>query len=602
MERATCLALLKIALLASMIAAAEANKPNFLILYTDDHGWADFGLHGSDSDIRTPHLDRLAQEGVRFSRGYVTAPQCVPSRAGLLTGRHQNRFGVDDNLSGPLPLEQVTIAERLKRAGYVTGQVGKWHLNVAHGPGRTRQAKQSREHLPHAQGFDEYWCGSRGSYHASHDLSGRPLESPPQVIQDRRFRITVQTEAALSFLDRRAGRSEQPWLLYLAWFAPHVPLESPEPWFSQTPAQLPLQRRQALAMIRAMDDGLGRIRQKLKDMGQEQNTLIFFISDNGAPLRPGAWDGSLNKPLIGEKGMLTDGGIRVPFVAAWPGRIPSGKVFSHPVWSLDVAATLNAAAGLKPDPLLEGVNLLPHLTGENSKAPHAQLFWRWRTQAAILEHPWKLIRLGAQQRYLFNVSEPSGEKHDLAAQHPERVARLEQQLLAWSQSLPTSGLPTSVQSQDGQFFRDHVDGRLPQVATPAPAAGSAQGWLCRNGRMAVQENGLQIQPSSNAKGRTFITHSRLSIPGPIKLRIRIRCESGGELSCAWRESQQRDFPAGQQARVSFKAAEEWQELELALPVKTHLQHIRIVPPQGQACQIRSISISGAKGAGSEFTF
>ncbi|MCB1089362.1 MAG: sulfatase-like hydrolase/transferase, partial [Verrucomicrobiae bacterium] len=234
-------------------------------------------------------------------------------------------------------------------------------------------------------------------------------------MSDDRFRVVVQTEAALSFLDRRAGNPEQPWFLYLAWYAPHVPLESPEPWFSRTPENLPLKRRQALSMIAGMDDGLGRIREKLKAMGQEENTLIFFIGDNGAPLGP-VWDGSINLPMIGQKGMVAEGGVRVPFVAAWPGHLPAGTVYDHPVISLDVAATAAALAGLPEDPRLDGVNLVPFLTGKRQGSPHETLFWRWASQASALEMPYKLVKLGSRPALLYDVTTPEGENHqrDLA--------------------------------------------------------------------------------------------------------------------------------------------------------------------------------------------
>jgi arylsulfatase A-like enzyme len=251
--------------------AVPAQKPNILVIFTDDHGWADLGAHRVDPDIRTPHLDQLARDGLRFSRGYVTAPQCVPSRAGLIAGRHQNRFGVEDNQKGPLPLDVLTVPERLKRAGYITGMVGKWHL--AHsGEGRRegRMAHNNQDYLPHAHGFEEYWCGSMRQYHASHDLTGNALAGAPQRVTDTRFRITVQTEAALAFLDRRAAQPDEPWFLYLAWYAPHVPLESPEPWFSKTPSHLPQERRQALAMIAAMDEGVGALRERLRQLGVEE--------------------------------------------------------------------------------------------------------------------------------------------------------------------------------------------------------------------------------------------------------------------------------------------------------------------------------------------
>jgi arylsulfatase A-like enzyme len=283
--------------------ATDPRRPNILVVFTDDHGWADLAAQGVDDHIRTPQIDALAAAGVRFSRGYVTAPQCVPSRAGLLTGIHQNRFGVEDNQKGPLPHAVVTLPERLRELGYVTGMSGKWHLDVSHDRARAGGAKADPEFLPHRHGFDEYWCGAMQRYDASHALDGTPFADAPRTVSDRRFRITVQTEAALGFLERHQAEPDRPWFLYVPYFGPHVPLESPEPWFSRTPEDLPLERRQALAIIAAIDDGVGRLRDKIRELGQEQDTLVFCIGDNGAPLKEGGWDGSLNLPLVGEKGL-----------------------------------------------------------------------------------------------------------------------------------------------------------------------------------------------------------------------------------------------------------------------------------------------------------
>jgi len=477
--------------------AAAARRPNILVIYSDDHGWADLGIQGVDTDVRTPHLDQLARDGVRFTRGYVTAPQCVPSRAALLTGRYQQRFGVEDNAKGPLPLAEVTIAERLKAAGYVTGQVGKWHLDIgiaqpagkespqpaptnarrdAGKPAATRSARKAEkgllvipEHMPHGQGFDEYWRGERREFAASHDLAGRPYADAPHAVVDPRFRVEVQTEAALAFLDRRAAAADRPWFLYLAWYAPHVPLEPPEPWFSRTPAHLPRERRQALAMIAAMDDGLGRIRARLATMGADRDTLILFIGDNGAPLGD-SWNGSLNRPLVGQKGMVAEGGIRTPFLATWPGTLPAGRVDDRPVISLDVAATAVAAAGLAPDGGLDGVNLLPFLTdaAAATAAPHDALYWRWGSQAAVLEMPWKLIVLGDRPPLLFDVTDPAGEQaaREQSATHPDVVARLGTKLRAWAATLEPPGLVT-----DPSAFGRHHEQLFAEHGVTAPPAG-----------------------------------------------------------------------------------------------------------------------------------
>ncbi len=301
------------------------------------------------------------------------------------------------------------------------------------------------------------------SFVASHDLKGNPLPDAPQTLTDPRFRCVWQTDAALSFIDRHA---RDPFFLYLAYFTPHVPLASPEPWFSKTPAHLPLQRRQALAMIAAMDEGIGQIRAKLREQGNEQNTLIFFIGDNGAPLRPAAWNGSLNTPLTGEKGMLTDGGIRTPFVAAWPGKLPAGKTYDAPVISLDVAATAVAIAGLPADRALDGVNLMPFLLGEKMGSPHEALFWRWRSQSAVLAGKWKLILLGNQERYLFDLSAPVGqrEKTNLLSQYPEVASDLEKRLVAWDATVPSPGLPRAIVAQDQLHFDTHIKGTPPSPA------------------------------------------------------------------------------------------------------------------------------------------
>jgi arylsulfatase A-like enzyme len=475
-----CLLVPMLALCSAMTqASAAGTRPNILVIYSDDHGWADVGMQGVDKNVSTPHLDQLACDGVRFVRGYVSAPQCVPSRAGLITGRYQQRFGVEDNNRGPLPLAEQTIAERLAVAGYTSGWVGKSHLDIGGAEEAvkastqgTRTGKSHRiqpDHMPHRQGFAEYFRGELRDYHASHALDGTPFPDAPRVVRDTRFRVEVQTEAALSFLDRRAAAPQTPWFLYLAWYAPHVPLESPEPWFSRTPESLPLERRQALAMIAAMDDGLGRIRAKLEAMGVENDTLIVFIGDNGAPLGK-SWNGSRNAPLAGQKGMLSEGGIRTPFIGAWPGRWPAGKTYDKPVINLDVAATAVAAAGLPADPALDGVDLTPFVTGRAEGSPHERLFWRWGSQAAVLEMPFKLIRLGDRPPLLFDVTTPEGENvgQDLAASRPDVVEGLEGQLRQWAAALEPPGL-----FADASAFSRHHEMLFAEHRLIAPAAAAA---------------------------------------------------------------------------------------------------------------------------------
>jgi arylsulfatase A-like enzyme len=466
-------------LLASRCLAADFERPNVIVILTDDQGFADLGVQASLDDVKTPHLDALAQSGVRMSNGYVSAPQCTPSRAGLICGRYQNRFGLETNADGPLSLEERTIAERLIQAGYISGMVGKWHLDqrsrerlrmaqdrhllrelVATDARGRRIAADARRRdiadprfLPAHQGFEEFFCGLEMRYVASHDLDGNSLAGKRNVILDGRFRVDVQTRAALSFIDRHA---KDRFFLFVSYYAPHVPLVA-APRYLERFAHVREPRRTALAMISAMDDGVGKIVQKLRDQGLEQETLIFFLSDNGAPLQKGRWNGSKNDPLVGGKGMLTDGGIRVPFIATWPGMLPSGKVYEHPVISLDIASTMAAVAGLPYDERLDGVNLMPYLRGENNSAPHDALYWRWRSQAAIRAGRWKFLRLGADHRFLFDLEHPHGESRNVAVKHPMIAVQLERKLQQWSAQLVPAGLPTGVNPRDKKLFENHLD-------------------------------------------------------------------------------------------------------------------------------------------------
>lgn len=601
--------------LAVLHADTPKQKPNIILIYSDDHGWADLGAQGADKDIRTPHLDQLAKDGVRFTRGYVTAPQCMPSRCGVITGRYQQRFGVEDNSKGPLPLTELTIAERLKPAGYISGFVGKSHLDLGGEKGQGKGTRLLPDHMPHHQGFEEYFRGELRQYHASHDLQGKAFPDAPHLVTDNRFRVVVQTDAALSFLDRRNAKPDQPWFLYLAWYAPHVPLESPEPWFSQTSEALPLKRRQALAMIAAMDDGLGRLRAKLKEMRQEQNTLIVFIGDNGAPLGE-VWDGSLNLPMVGQKGMLSEGGIRVPFLGAWPGNWPAGVTYDQPVINLDVAATAVAMSGQPHDDKLDGVDLTPFVIGANKAAPHDRLFWRWASQAAVLEMPYKLIKLGNRPSLLFDVTKPDGEniERNLAAKQPEIVTRLEQRLHGWAAELQPPGLSTD----ESAFSRRHeelfTEHRLipnkpasPEPATTLKAAdGSIQGWIARNGKLAAQGGALVLTPDSELpkNARPFITNSNLDLPGPVTVTMRMRAKDAGmgKASITWR-TKEASFAANQTSEFDWPTGEEWQEVRLELSDKSHILHIRINPPKAATgIEIQSINLEGRNGKPSTSRF
>ncbi len=461
--------------------AVKDSRPNIIVILTDDQGYADLGVQGSVTDIRTPHIDQLSASGVRCTSGYITAPQCSPSRAGLITGRHQARFGVEEIALCPLPLEEVTIAERLREAGYRTGFVGKWHLDVnplcaawlKDNLPNVRPAKVGRGFLvppgvakrfsPQAQGFDDFYSGELKRYDVNYSLDGVAV-SPAQTVEDPRFRVDVQSDAAVAFIEKN---KDSDFYLHLCYYAPHVPLEATEDYLARFPGPMPERRRYGLAMISAIDDGVGRIIDKLKEHSLDQDTLIFFTSDNGAPLkgkrdlpisRPGgAWDGSLNDPLNGEKGTLLEGGIRVPFLVSWPGKLPADRVYERPVSSLDFAATALAVAGRPHDDVLDGVNLIPYLCGEGESDPHDELHWRFWGQTAVRAGDWKLVRLGGgQTEMLYDLSSDIGETKNLIDEHPEIAQRLRESIARWESQMVPAKPRGGLNVQEQEWFREHT--------------------------------------------------------------------------------------------------------------------------------------------------
>ncbi len=455
--------------------ATTTKQPNVIVIFTDDHGYSDLSCQGVYDDVKTPHIDALATGGVRMTDGYSTAPQCVPSRGGILSGQYQNRFGLESNpeFQDQTVMQRFgdlsTVAERMQSAGYATGMAGKWHL----GPDRN-----IAEH-----GFDKTFVkNSNAPGFWNMDLDGKDLKPTEQT--GGGYHLDLIADFACAFIDRH---KDQPFYFYLAPRAPHVPLDAPPHYLKRFPGKMPERRRQALAMLSAVDDGVGRIMETLRKNQLEENTLIFLIGDNGAPLKihkldaPGGgpgWDGSLNDPMNGEKGMLAEGGIRTPFVAYWKGTIPGGQIYRHPVISIDTTASAIALAGLPDDPQLDGVNLLPYLTGAKSGAPHETLYWRWLDQSAIRQGDWKFLR-GSNREYLFNLKDDVGETNNLITQHAEKAKALKSELSKWATDLIPPGLDAmstpGMNKAGSQVFDWYLDGKrdipIPTVkAKPAPTA------------------------------------------------------------------------------------------------------------------------------------
>jgi arylsulfatase A-like enzyme len=436
-----CAALLLAAAPAALPAADGKRRPNVLVILADDLGYGDVGFQGG-KDVPTPHLDALARSGVRCTNGYVSGPYCSPTRAGLMTGRYQQRFGHEFNPTllkrggggQGLPTTETTIAARLKAAGYTTGLIGKWHLG------------EEEKFHPLNRGFTDMFAFLTGahSYLEPDDPTFGPVYRNRERARFKGYFTDVLGREACAFIGRNKGK---PWFLYLAFNAVHAPLQAPDELIKKVNGISNPRRRKYLAMLLALDAAVGAVMGELKSAGLEEQTLIFFLSDNGGPIGKFAPNGSTNGPLRGSKGDTWEGGIRVPFVVSWKGRLPAGTGYDRPVISLDIHASALAAAGVgaKPEWKLDGVDLVPYLSGKKGGAPHPVLYWRFGPQMAVRQGDWKLVRPDravkgefadvAKEPMLFNLTEDIGENNDLASMHPDKVEELQATWDKWNAEL-----------------------------------------------------------------------------------------------------------------------------------------------------------------------
>ena len=444
----------------------EARQPNILLICADDLGYGELGCQGN-TEIPTPHIDSLAAEGTRFTQGYVTAPYCSASRAGFMTGRYQTRFGYEFNPIGAdnehpdagLPSSELTLAEHLKSGGYATGLIGKWHLGG------------HANYHPHRHGFDEFfgftheghyfvpppyqgvttmlrrkslpggqegrWISKNqhliltthmGNNEPAYDANNPIVRDGQPIVESTYLTSALAREASL-FIRRH---QERPFFLYLSFNAVHSPLQATNEELERFKHIPDIHRRIFAAMLTSMDKAIGRVLKTLTELQLENETLIFFLSDNGGPTRELT---SKNGPLRGEKGTVYEGGLRVPFILKWPGKILAGKVEKRPVLSLDIFATAAAAANLpvpsnKP---LDGVNLLSYLPSSSDRLPHENLYWRLGTRSALRSGDWKIVRQKASRKTgpspgsweLYHLAEDISESNNLADQHPDQVVKLE---------------------------------------------------------------------------------------------------------------------------------------------------------------------------------
>lgn len=415
-------------------AQNKSTKPNFIIILADDLGYADLGFNGS-KQISTPNIDAMAKAGVSFTNGYVSAPVCSPSRAGLLTGKNQVRFGYDNNLGGNqpgfdpnyagLPLTEITLANRLKKLGYVTGLIGKWHLG-----------SEPKFH-PLKRGFDEFWGYTGGGHDyfvAEPDGKGYkvPIECNYKTPQPLTYITDDKGNECVDFIRRHKDES---FFLYAAFNAPHAPMQATEADLELFKNIKDEKRRTYCAMVYRLDVNVGKILKTLENEGLEENTMVVFLSDNGGPADSNA---SVNAPLNGQKGILLEGGIRVPFVIKWPGKLQAGKKIDTPVLSLDLLPTFVETAGgtISEKDDLDGVNLIPYLQGKTTEIPHRLMNWRFTISAAVRDGDWKLIRLPDRLPMLYNLAKDISEQNNVALQNLDRTESMLKELGQWDVRLP----------------------------------------------------------------------------------------------------------------------------------------------------------------------
>jgi arylsulfatase A-like enzyme len=401
--------------------------PNIVVIVTDDMGYADTGCYGC-KDIATPNIDSIAANGIRFTNGYVSCPVCSPTRAGLMTGRYQQRFGHEFNTGPPpgglreqvgLPLTETTMANVLKSGGYVTGAVGKWHLGMV-----------SHFH-PFKRGFDEFF----GFLHGGHSYidpgldTFNPILRGTEPVDEKEYLTDAFSREAVAFLQHH---HDKPFFLYLAYNAVHTPMQAPKRYESSFTHISNPKRRTYAGMLTAMDEGIGKLLRKLRELGIEQDTLLFFVNDNGGPTA----NASNNSPLRATKGTMYEGGIRVPFMIQWPRRFKGGQVYDDPVIALDISPTAAAAAGARTpnDRQIDGVNLLPYLTGKKKTPPHEQLFWRSGQNHAARKGNFKLVQMGTETG-LFDLASDIGESRDLKEERPDVLEDLQKVWEKWNSQM-----------------------------------------------------------------------------------------------------------------------------------------------------------------------
>lgn len=419
------------------VTSGDKRPPNIVLLFSDDLGYGDLSLHGSKT-IPTPNIDALGKQGVRFSSAYVTAASCSPSRAGLMSGRYQQRFGFEFNtadgaithrLHRGLDPSVVTMTDVLKQAGYVTGMFGKWHLGT-----------QSQFH-PQARGFDEFYGFLAGAHSFFPSKGPQPFHRT--VMRDKTPLIEPEylTDAiARETVNFIGANQDKPFFAYVPFNAVHTPIEATKKYQDRFPDETDQTKRDYYAMTSALDDAVGSIVAAIDKHGLSENTLVIFVNDNGGPIYTGVQS---NGPLKLGKLFLFEGGIRVPMVIKLPGKFESDSVYDQPTSTLDLFPTICAAAGIKvPAGIhLDGVDLTPFVNGHSAGAPHETLFWSNGPNIAVRQGNWKLVK-SYDNTWLFDLAGDIGESKNLADSNPEIVERLEKAYQKWRSQMSKPAWPS----------------------------------------------------------------------------------------------------------------------------------------------------------------
>ncbi len=449
---------------AGIVADSLQTSPNIIVILADDLGYADISVYQTGR-IPTPNIDRIGKEGVVFREGYVTAPICSPSRAGLMTGRYQQRFGFEYNNGPPsrdirehlgLSTSEKTIADILKTEGYTSAVIGKWHLGSA------------PEFYPLVRGFDYFWGFLTGQTNfirpdAPEAVNGAPTQGPDtdrwalerpaaEVAEANRVMtgadrtlvdlgdgyLTEQiTQEAISFIGEHR---EKPFFLYIAQLAPHTPLQTTKKYYDRFPGIEDHAQRVYAGMVSALDDSVGAILDELDALGLAENTIVIFLSDNGcAAYLPGICSA---EPLAGGKLTYLEGGIRVPFLMRWPARVEAGTEYATPVSSLDILPTLAQAAGaeLPFDRDFDGIDLLAQIEA-NKAVRQTSLFWRTKPMQAIRTGDLKYYRDKLGNEFLYDIAEDPGEETNLMENQPDEAALMRAAFAVWDAQLVDPAWP-----------------------------------------------------------------------------------------------------------------------------------------------------------------